>query len=110
MGPPPARLLNPVESVMSRQVVLILEEIPMAEVRTIAARYDCNGFPVVTEHGRLVGMVTKGDLLRVLRASLRDPDVWQEPVSRWMAHGVLALRPRDPIDTAVGLMVESGLR
>lgn len=110
MGRPPARLLNPVESVMSRQVVLILEEIPMAEVRTIAARYDYNGFPVVTEHGRLVGMVTKGDLLRVLRASLSDPDVWQEPVSRWMAHGVLALRPRDPIDTAVGLMVESGLR
>lgn len=110
MGRPPARLLTPVESVMSRQVVQILEEIPMAEVRTIAARYDYNGFPVVTPHGRLVGMVTKGDLLRVLRASLSDPDVWQEPVSRWMAHGVLALRPTDPIDTAVALMVESGLR
>ena len=55
-------------------------------------------------------MVTKGDLLRVLKAGLGDPGVWQEPVSRWMAHGVLALRPKDSVETAVSLMVDSGLR
>ncbi len=103
-------LLTPVDRVMSRRVVMILEEIPMAEVRTIATRYDYNGFPVVTTGGRLVGMITKGDLLRAVRASLADPDVWREPVSRWMAHGVLALRPSDSLDTAITLAVESGLR
>lgn len=103
-------LAVPVESVMTRRVVLIMEEIPMAEVRTIATRYDYNGFPVVTPEGRLVGMVTKGDLLRVVRAALSDAEVWQQPVSRWMAHGVLALRPKDSVETAVSLMVESGLR
>ena len=103
-------LTTPVEQVMTRRVVMILGEIPMAEVRTVATRYDYNGFPVVTQEGRLVGVITKGDLLRVLRESLARPDVWQEPVSRWIAHGVLALRPKDPVDAAVSLMVESGFR
>ncbi len=110
MASPATGLTAPVESVMTGRVVMVLEEIPMAEVRAIASRYDYNGFPVVAGEGRLVGMVTKGDLLRVLKAGLGDPGVWREPVSRWMAHGVLALRPKDSIETAVSLMVDSGLR
>lgn len=103
-------LMTPVESVMTGRVVIVLEEIPMTEVRAIASHYDYNGFPVVTPQGRLVGVVTKGDLLRVFQAALSDPDVWLQPVSRWMAHGVLALRPKDPMTAAISLMVESGFR
>jgi CBS domain-containing protein len=106
----PAALTAPVESVMSRRLVLVLEEIPMAEVRNIAAQYDYNGFPVVTQDGRLVGMITKGDLLRTARAAVAEPEVWAHPVSRWMAHGVLALRPADTVATAVEHLVDSGLR
>ena len=58
------------------------QDIPMSEVRNIAAKYDYNGFPVVTAEGRLVGMVTKGDLLRVACAALDDAQVWRQPVSR----------------------------
>jgi len=101
---------NRIESVMTRTVVLIFEKIPMTEVWTIATRYDYNGFPVVTAEGRLVGMITKGDMLRMSQASLANPGVWQEPVSRWMAHGVLALRREDLVETAVLLMTESGFR
>jgi len=103
-------LMTPVEGVMTGRVVMVLEEIPMAEVRTIATRYDYNGFPVVTSEGRLVGMVTKGDLLRVFQAGLSNPDVWLQPVSRWMAHGVLALRAKDSVESAIDLMVDSGFR
>ena len=110
MASPAAGLTAPVESVMTSRVMMVLEEIPMAEVRAIVSRYDYNGFPVVSREGRLVGMVTKGDLLRVLKAGLGDPDVWLQPVSRWMAHGILALRPKDSVETAVSLMVDSGLR
>jgi CBS domain-containing protein len=110
MASPLTGLMTPVESVMTGRVVMVLEEIPMAEVRAIATRYDYNGFPVVTSEGRLVGMVTKGDLLRVFQAGLSNPDVWLQPVSRWMAHGVLALRPKDSVETAVSLMVDSGFR
>jgi len=105
-----ANLLSPVERVMAHPVVMIFEEIPMEEVRTIATRYDYNGFPVVTREGRLVGMITKGDLLRAVRASLINPDIWQEPASRWMAHGLVALRPMDSLESAIDLLVEFGLR
>lgn len=105
-----ARLTIPVEMVMTRRVVQIIEQIPMSEVRNIAEKYDYNGFPVVTGEGSLVGMITKGDLLRVARASLDDPGVWGQPVSRWMAHGVLALRPKDPLAVAVEHLAEMGLR
>jgi CBS domain-containing protein len=106
----PLTLSAPVETLMSRALVLVLEDIPMSEVRAIAVQYDYNGFPVVTEDGRLVGMVTKGDLLRAARAGLTDPGVWTEPVTRWMAHGVLALRPTDSLGSAVEHLVDSGLR
>lgn len=105
-----AGLAVPVESVMTRRVVQIIEQIPMSEVRNIAAKYDYNGFPVVTQDGRLVGMVTKGDLLRVACVALDDPEAWQQPVSRFMAHGILALQPMDSLRSAVQDMVESKLR
>jgi CBS domain-containing protein len=82
----------------------------MSEVRNVAAKYDYNGFPVVTREGRLVGMITKGDLLRVACAALADPEAWRQPVSRFMAHGVLALRPTDSLAAAVQYMTESKLR
>ena len=106
----PAGLTAPVDTVMSRRLVLVLEAIPMAEVRKIAAQYDYNGFPVVAQDGHLVGMVTKGDLLRTARAAMTDPDAWAQPVSRWMAHGVLALRPADTIAVAVEHLADSGFR
>jgi len=99
-----------IETVMTRQVVLILADIPLSQAQAIARQYDYNGFPIVTIEGRLVGMITKGDLLRATRASFTDPGTWGQPVSRWMAHGVLALRPGDSLRTAVDNMADSGFR
>ena len=110
MGSPSTRFHASVETVMTRGVVVILEDIPMSEVRAIAVQYDYNGFPIVTTEGRLIGMVTKGDLLRAARASFTVPGVFGQPVSRWMAHGVLALRPGDSLRTAVESMADSGFR
>lgn len=107
---PAARLSLPVHTVMTRRIVQIVDEVPMSDVRSIAARYDYNGFPVVTPEGRLVGMITKGDLLRAACAALADPEIWRAPVSRFMAGEILALRPMDSLATAVRCMAESKLR
>jgi len=40
MARPPAGLALPVETVMTRRIVQIVEQIPMSEVRNIAAKYD----------------------------------------------------------------------
>lgn len=111
----PARAVSgmqtiPVERVMTARIVMIFEDIPMAEARAMAAGYEYNAFPVVTREGRLVGVVSKGDVLRAVRASVANPNVWQESVSRWMAHRVLTLHRRDSIATAVALMSDSGFR
>jgi CBS domain-containing protein len=99
-----------VERVMTRRVVLVPEDIPMSEVATISSRYDYNGFPIVSRDGRLVGAITKGDLLRATRESFQRTGMWDEPVSRWMAHGMVALRPTDSLEVAISLMVDYGLR
>lgn len=103
-------LAAPVAVLMSTRVVQMLRDIPLREAQKVANRYDFNCFPVVVPEGRLVGMLTKGDLLRAARAAALDRAVWDQPVVTWMAHGVLALRPQDSVATAVELMVESKLR
>ena len=103
-------LTAPVAVLMSTRVVEILRDIPLGEAEKVAGRYDYNSFPVVVPDGRLVGMLTKGDLLRAARAAAADASVWAQPVSAWMAHGVLALRPQDAVAVAVELMIESNLR
>jgi CBS domain-containing protein len=105
-----SRLAHAVETAMTRAVVQVADDAPMAEVWALVASYDYNAFPVVAGDGRLVGMITKGDVLRTARAALADRAVWREPVARRMAHGVLALRPAESLETAVGLMAESGHR
>jgi CBS domain-containing protein len=95
---------------MTRRVVLVCEDIPMTEVAKISARYDYNGFPIVSRDGRLVGAITKGDLLRATRESFQRTGVWDEPVRKWMAHGMVALRPADSLEVAISLLVDHGLR
>jgi len=103
-------LAAPVAVLMSTRVVQMLRDIPLREAQKVANRYDFNCFPIVVPEGRLVGMLTKGDLLRAARAAALDRSVWDQPVVTWMAHGVLALRPQDSVAAAVELMVESKLR
>lgn len=100
----------PVERAMTKGVVVVRDRVPMREVRSVTSQHGYNGFPVLNGEGRLVGMITKGDVLRVIAAGLDDPAVWQQPVSRWMAKGVLALRPVDPVRRAIEGMVDQNLR
>lgn len=103
-------LMAPVALLMSTRVVQVLRDIPLREAQKVTARYDYNSFPVVLPDGRLVGVLTKGDLLRAARAAVTDASVWDQPVAAWMAHGVLALRTHDSVVVAVELMIESNLR
>ena len=54
----------PVENVMATPVRTIRPESPISEMRSLMGTYDIGRLPVV-ENGRLVGIVTRTDLLRV---------------------------------------------
>ena len=103
-------LKAPVAVLMSTRVVQMLRDIPLREAQKLTDRYDFNCFPVVAPEGRLVGVLSKGDLLRAAREAAIDRGVWDQPVVTWMAHGVLALRPQDSVAIAAELMIESGRR
>ncbi|HTL89511.1 MAG TPA: CBS domain-containing protein, partial [Leptolyngbya sp.] len=55
---------TPVEKVMATQVRTIAPSTPISEVRSLMGTYDIGRLPVM-ENGRLVGIVTRTDLLRL---------------------------------------------
>lgn len=103
----PPRLKGPVSGAMTTKVVMVFDDLPVSAARTVATRYDYDAFPVVARDGRLVGVISKGDLLRAAIAALHNPNTWSESVRRWMAHGILALRPTDSLGAAVEYLLAS---
>jgi CBS domain-containing protein/mannitol/fructose-specific phosphotransferase system IIA component (Ntr-type) len=57
-----------VRDVMTRQVLCVSSEQPLAEVASIMVNKDLDGVPVVRD-GRVVGFLTRGDIIRKLLGS-----------------------------------------
>ena len=91
---------------------------PATSAHELAQRFEREGksaFPVVTEDGMLAGIVTKLDLLRVLRPRVPGDEA---DLGRLAGHtardlmrpGVFTLEPDQSLATAIDLMVETRLR
>jgi CBS domain-containing protein len=63
--PPPATPRKSVRDVMTRQVLLVAPEHPLAEVASMMTDRDVERVPVVRD-GKLVGLLTRGDIVRKL--------------------------------------------
>jgi CBS domain-containing protein len=77
--------------------------------------YGFNAFPVVDEAHTLLGIVTKLDLLRVVRHNPQRllPELsvlWAEHVDDIMRRRVVTLTPDDSVTTAIDHMLSSRLR
>jgi CBS domain-containing protein/mannitol/fructose-specific phosphotransferase system IIA component (Ntr-type) len=64
-GPPPGAPRRTVRDVMTRQVLCVAPEQPLAEVASMMTDRDVERVPVVRD-GRLVGVLTRGDIVRKL--------------------------------------------
>jgi CBS domain-containing protein len=64
-SPPPASARRTVRDVMSRQVLCVAPEQPLAEVASLMLNKDVERVPVV-KNGQLVGFLTRGDIVRKL--------------------------------------------
>lgn len=67
-APPPAAGARTVRDVMTRQVLCVSPDQPLAEVAAMMSNKDVERVPVVRE-GRLVGFLTRGDIVRKLIGS-----------------------------------------
>ena len=65
---PPAAGAKTVRDAMTRQVLCVAPEQPLAEVASLMSNKDVDRVPVVRE-GRLVGFLTRGDIVRKLIGS-----------------------------------------
>jgi CBS domain-containing protein len=61
-----------VEQVMTRSVVTVTKETPISEVARLLVEHAISGLPVVDPDGRVIGVVSEGDLL-VREAGRRPP-------------------------------------
>lgn len=64
-SPPPASTRRTVRDVMTRQVLCVAPEQPLAEVASLMLNKDVERVPVV-KSGQLVGFLTRGDIVRKL--------------------------------------------
>jgi CBS domain-containing protein len=64
-APPVAQERKTVRDVMTRQVLCVAPEQPIAEVASLMSNKDVDRVPVIRE-GRLVGFLTRGDIVRKL--------------------------------------------
>src|SRR5262249_18811705 len=85
----------PVGDLMSTTVVTVTPETSVEALTDLMTQHDYNGFPVVTDTGRLVGLVTRTDLFKVYLLAYRPfipaiEDTWVSSVGAIMSTGVVA--------------------
>jgi tRNA nucleotidyltransferase (CCA-adding enzyme) len=90
--------------IMSRGVRTLTPTMTMGEAEQLVRRYGHEGFPVVSEQGELVGVLTRREIDRAVQHKLD-----QSPVSLYMHKGALAVAPDETIERVRAIMIERGL-
>ena len=88
--------------IMTKQVIRIGPEEPVAVAARILARYNIGALPICGADGRLWGLVTDRDL--VIRCVAAGLDPKTTPVRRVMTSGVASAAPDMEVSAAAGMM------
>lgn len=96
-----------VEEVMEPQPATVSESATLGD---LARRFalvtptekPSHAFPVLTETGQLVGIVTRGDVLRALGD---EPSTTSAPVGRFCSRNLVLAHPDEPVRDALDLML-----
>jgi SulP family sulfate permease len=118
---------QPVRDIMRADVVTVAPDTPAAAVVALLLQKGYRSLPVVTETGRLLGIITDGDLLRRAhlstrldlhsalstedwQAQLAGPELQAVTAANLMSAPVLTVRAADPLRKAVEVMVSRHLK
>ena len=99
------------QDVMTPDPITVNPGDTLAKVEQIFEEHDFNGVPVVDEKKRLLGFITKLDLLKVscpvnYNRPLLYPAVMRESVSNVMTKAPTAVWSDTPLTTVLGVIVE----
>ena len=103
--------MTAVHEVMSSAPVTVTPSTPVTDLLTLFDRHDYNAFPVLGPEGRLVGIVSKLDLLRLFVAAAPGPWNSEEGLcaSDVMEREVVSADAEDDLADAGKLMVRAKL-
>ena len=107
------RFPKTVREVMTSAPMTVTPQTRFDELYELFARHDVGAFPVVSDDGVLLGLVTKLDLLRAFAREQANPkaaDLPAEPASRLMRPGILSIEADNTATSALELMVETRLQ
>ena len=98
-----------VGELMSKPALTVTPETTIEALTALMVAHDFNAFPVVSEIGALLGLVSRHDLFRLyLRPYARFipslEETWVSSVGAIMSRGVIALYPREPAIKGIALM------
>jgi CBS domain-containing protein len=101
--------------VMTPTPITVTTEATGAELVALLDRHDFDALPVVDHHGALCGIVTKLEVLKLIRPApdmeLSDaPTLARTPVGQIMRRGVVAVAPEDSVLKAADLLIEMRFR
>ncbi len=102
-----------VADVMTRKIVTVSEEDALDTVDAGMHRMRFRHLPVVDRLGRLVGLLSHGDLLHAASSSLSDKEaernalILQQPVRSIMQRELLTVAPNDSLIQAGKVLFES---
>ena len=101
-----------VRDAMTAQPVVIDPHAPLSEVERLFETHDFNGLPIVDRSGRLVGMMTKLDLLRAFAftpESIIPPyeTIMCQPAERFMNADPETVGPDLPLTRVLQEMIDT---
>lgn len=115
-----------VKELMTEEVITVGPETPLKEVAGILAQRSISGLPVCDDEGRVLGIVSEGDILFKEQGQIDRPG----GIFGWFAEGIrtpalekslartaaeamtapaIAIRPERPVAAAARMMVEHGV-
>jgi CBS domain-containing protein len=104
--------LKTVREIMAPAPEAVSPHLTVGALLKLFDRHAEDAFPVVDQDGVLLGLVSRLDVLRLLRC---DPQplvpnrniVARRPVEAIMRHGIISVEPQDPAFAAADLMIET---
>jgi acetoin utilization protein AcuB len=102
-----------VQDWMSSKVITVTHETNLPEVHQIMVSADIRRLPVVDENGKLIGIVTLGDMRAVQPSPATSLGIWERnyllsnlTVDRIMSADPLTIHPAQTIGDAAEIMLE----
>jgi CBS domain-containing protein len=107
--------MSAVHEIMSASPVTVGPATSVSELLAQFDRHDFNAFPVVVDGGRLLGIISKLDLLELFMTgdastAAATGDIGATRVEDLMHHEIVSVEPRAPISAAGAIMVANNLR